>query len=55
MNYDDKMKEVRDTEKREKAQQRIDEIEEILLKMPFTDPEFEILTYERNNLLIIVK
>lgn len=49
----DQMKENR-LEKREKAQKRIDEIEEILLEMPFTDPEFQQLSQERNNLLILV-
>lgn len=54
MNYDDKMKEIRENEKRKKAQERIDEIEDILLELPFNDPQFEKLVYERNNLLILV-
>ncbi len=54
MNYDDKMKEIRENEKRKKAQERIDEIEDILLELPFNEPEFEELVYERNNLLILV-
>lgn len=49
----DQMKENR-LEKRRNAQKRIDEIEEILLEMPFTDPEFQQLSQERNNLLILV-
>lgn len=49
----DQMKENR-LEKREKAQKRIDEIEEILLELPFTDPKFETLVQECNNLLIII-
>ena len=54
MNYDDKMKEIRENEKRKKAQKRIDEIEDILLELPFNDPKFETLVQERNNLLIII-
>ena len=49
----DQMKENR-LEKRRNAQKRIDEIEEILLEMPFTDPKFQQLSQERNNLLILV-
>jgi len=49
----DQMKENR-AERREKAEKRIDEIEEILLELPFNDPEFEKLANERNELLITV-
>ena len=38
----------------EKAEKRLDEIENILLELPFTDPQFETLVLERNDLLIII-
>lgn len=40
--------------RKQEAERRLDEIEDILLYLPFTDPQFEILVQERNNLLIIV-
>ena len=50
---DDLQKAFAANEKKEKAQQRVDEIENTLLELPFNDPQFQQLVSERNNLLII--
>ena len=40
--------------RKQEAERKLDEIEDILLDLPFTDPKFETLVQERNNLLIII-
>lgn len=42
-------------ERNRKREKRIEEIEDILLDMSFTDPSFHKLTTERNNLLAVTK
>lgn len=52
---DDKFKAFVDNNRKKKAEKRIEEIEEILLELPFTDPNFQKLVQERNNLSINTK
>ena len=55
VNTKDQMSDFISKQKRQKDMQRLDEIEEILLEMPFTNPEFEKLVSERNNILIKIQ
>ena len=38
-------------ERKIRLEKRLDEIEDILLELPFTDPDFQKLVYERNHIL----
>jgi|GEM_PF-4353630 len=38
-----------------KFEKRVDEIEDILLELPYTDPKFQVLVQERNNILTFLK
>ena len=41
-------------ERKRKREQRIEEIEEMIMTMSYTDPRFHDLTTERNNLLAVI-
>ena len=41
-------------ERKRKRERRIEEIEDALMTMSYTDPRFHDLTTERNNLLAVI-
>lgn len=40
--------------RKRKRERRIEEIEEMIMTMSYTDPQFHDLTTERNNLLAVI-
>ena len=49
-----KLMEEKAQERKRMREQRIEEIEDMLMEMSFTDPRFHDLTTERNNLLAVI-